>query len=186
MALRRQGGVLRLGNYSSLGEVLGKGTFATVYKGFNSDTMEPVAIKEIDLTRLETMNAKHKEHLKQEVDVMKVAEHPNIVGLLEVRTNRSPTRNDFLFITLEYCNQGDFRKYLDQQRLTEGQALYFMRQFGTSLSHPSPSSFSLLTFSFSFSSSLLSSIPHSQDPQESSDSSSQGPAVSAREEHCSS
>lgn len=130
--------MLRLGNYSSLGEVLGKGTFATVYKGFNSDTMEPVAIKEIDLTRLETMNAKHKEHLKQEVDVMKAAEHPNIVGLLEVRTNRSPTRNDFLFITLEYCNQGDFRKYLDQQpnrRLTEGQALYFMRQFANGLKY---------------------------------------------------
>jgi len=127
---------LRLGRYSSLGDVLGKGTFATVYKGFDSDTMEPVAIKEIDLTRLETLNAKHKEHLQQEVDVMKGAVHPNIVALLEVRTNRSPTRNDFLFITLEYCNQGDFRHYLDQQpgrRLSEGQALYFMRQFAEGL-----------------------------------------------------
>ncbi|KAM0896031.1 hypothetical protein ACQ4PT_023419 [Festuca glaucescens] len=75
-----------MGRYR-LGRLLGRGSFAKVYKAHDVSTGEAVAIKVFDkeaVRRSGTM-----EQVKREVDVMRRIRHPNVVRLHEVMATRS-------------------------------------------------------------------------------------------------
>lgn len=68
-----------VGNYV-LGSMLGRGSFAVVWRGKHVSTAKTVAVKEIDVKML---NAKLRQSLECEVSILQRVEHQNIVRLLE-------------------------------------------------------------------------------------------------------
>ena len=58
------------------GEVLGQGAFGVVYLGLNNDTGELMAVKQMGT---EEVSAKELKTLKNEVDLLRKLQHPNIV-----------------------------------------------------------------------------------------------------------
>ncbi|CAD6573780.1 MAG: Serine/threonine-protein kinase, partial [Tremellales sp. Tagirdzhanova-0007] len=67
----------RIGNYL-VGVEIGRGSFATVYKGYRSKTRDPIAIKAVSRQKLTT---KLLENLESEINILKVISHRNIVSL---------------------------------------------------------------------------------------------------------
>ena len=70
-----------MGRYK-LGRLLGRGSFAKVYKAHNISTGEFVAIKVFDKEAVHRSGTV--EQVKREVDVMRRVHHPNVVRLHEV------------------------------------------------------------------------------------------------------
>ncbi|KAJ4705993.1 Mitogen-activated protein kinase kinase kinase [Melia azedarach] len=88
------------------GKLLGRGTFGHVYVGFNSDSGEMCAMKEVTLFD----DAKSKESAKQlmqEIALLSRLRHPNIVQYYG-----SKTVGDKLYIYLEYVSGGSIYKLL--------------------------------------------------------------------------
>lgn len=74
----------RVGAYSFVANeasLLGKGTYASVYRGHHSATKDVVAVKVVDLHNRSKLDM---HYLEQEVRLMSNTAHPNIVRLLEV------------------------------------------------------------------------------------------------------
>lgn len=64
-----------------MGGHIGSGSFAIVWRGRHRLTGQDAAIKEIDLSRL---NSKLRSSLESEVAILRGIHHPNIVALLDV------------------------------------------------------------------------------------------------------
>lgn len=113
-------------------ELLGKGTFATVYKGVKQST-EIFAIKAIDVNDLIfRFDRNLKDLFNREISILQKSKgHPNIVCL-----HRSYEISDHIFLFLEYCAGGDL-KYLirsrESGRLTERLARRLMRDLTAGL-----------------------------------------------------
>ncbi|VAH64122.1 unnamed protein product [Triticum turgidum subsp. durum] len=75
-----------MGRYK-LGRLLGRGTFAKVYKAHNISTGEVVAIKVFDKQAVRRSGTV--DQVRREVDVMRRVHHPNVVRLHEVMATRS-------------------------------------------------------------------------------------------------
>jgi serine/threonine protein kinase len=71
----------KITDFYKFDHVLGEGGFATVYHGTHRITKKVYAIKSIDLYKI---HADKLDMLRNEVDVMKLLDHPNIVRLYEV------------------------------------------------------------------------------------------------------
>ncbi|KAL5482758.1 CDC15_2 [Sanghuangporus weigelae] len=81
-----------------LGDSLGKGAFAQVYRALNMKTGETVAVKEIQLANIPKAELGE---IMSEIDLLKNLNHANIVkykGFLNTR--------EFLYIILEFCENG--------------------------------------------------------------------------------
>ena len=107
-----------------LDQVLGEGTFGTVYLGYKSQSPEiPLAIKQIKL------NSKTEEDIAtsclREVKILRTLENKNIVKFYDAfRTTRN------IYMIYEYCDGGDLdklRKSSKNNYLSEAQTLVFMR-----------------------------------------------------------
>lgn len=89
-----------------VGPEIGRGSFASVYKGQNINTKIPVAVKSIQIARL---NKKLLENIDHEISILKRLKHPHIVSLLD----NYKTSSHF-YLIMEYCSLGDlsffFRK----------------------------------------------------------------------------
>ncbi|OIR57886.1 MAG: CMGC/CDK protein kinase [Amphiamblys sp. WSBS2006] len=84
-------------------EKLGSGTYATVYLAINRDTQQKVAVKITKLDREEGIPAAS----LREVALMKAAQHPNILPIIDV------VHTEKIFaIVVEYIPDGDLRKAL--------------------------------------------------------------------------
>lgn len=83
-------------NNYSLGERIGRGAFATVYKAIDLKTGEFVAIKEIPLAKLGSVDS-----TMSEIELLQELEHPNIVKYLGFMKDQ-----ERLSIVLEYCENG--------------------------------------------------------------------------------
>lgn len=86
-----------VGNYS-LGAVLGKGGFGTVYSGLDIENGDFVAVKQINLQKIpkDQLNS-----IMQEIDLLKNLNHANIVKYIKyVKTK------EYLCIVLEYVENG--------------------------------------------------------------------------------
>lgn len=86
-----------VGNYS-LGAVLGKGGFGTVYSGLDIENGDFVAVKQINLQKIpkDQLNS-----IMQEIDLLKNLNHLNIVKYIKyVKTK------EYLCIVLEYVENG--------------------------------------------------------------------------------
>ncbi|XP_050388079.1 mitogen-activated protein kinase kinase kinase 3 [Argentina anserina] len=91
------------------GRLLGRGTFGHVYVGFNSESGQMCAIKEV---RLITDDQSLKECLKQlnqEINLLSQLSHPNIV-----RYHGSEMGEEALSVYLEYVSGGSIHKLLQE------------------------------------------------------------------------
>ncbi|CAM9269194.1 unnamed protein product [Chrysoparadoxa australica] len=108
-----------IGDYTLSKQVLGQGSFSTVYLGTNSRTNELVAIKQVK----HQINKKMQDNLEREIAFLKRFRHPNIVAL------HGTVMHHERYIILEYCPGGDLHAFIKaHQRLTEDVALHFLRQ----------------------------------------------------------
>ena len=57
----------------NLKNVIGQGSYATVYKGYTTDTHEDVAVKMIDKKLF--LNAYNLKNIQSEIDIMKMVSH---------------------------------------------------------------------------------------------------------------
>lgn len=88
----------KLLNDYQLGDSLGKGAFAQVYRALNWATGEAVAVKEIQLSNIPKGELAQ---IMSEIDLLKNLNHPNIVkykGFV-----KTP---EYLYIILEFCENG--------------------------------------------------------------------------------
>ncbi|KAI4995523.1 hypothetical protein ZWY2020_035426 [Hordeum vulgare] len=118
-----------VGEYE-LGEMVGKGTFAEVFRAVHATTGARVAVKEIDRRRVD-------DHVRrgilQEMSILGSLSHPNILRLIDtIETGEK------LFLVLEYCDGGDLEAYRlthggPRNRLPEATARDFARQLAEGL-----------------------------------------------------
>ncbi|RDA83722.1 hypothetical protein CP532_0230 [Ophiocordyceps camponoti-leonardi (nom. inval.)] len=78
---------------------IGKGSFAQVYMGWHTETKAAVAIKSVELARL---NKKLKENLYGEIQILKALRHPHIVALHDCVESST-----HINLIMEYCELGD-------------------------------------------------------------------------------
>lgn len=100
----------------SLNDLLGSGSFGSVYRGINTLTKEQVAIKLVNFTlglnnkSMEKLNSL-KISLHNEVTNMRMIDHLNIVKLLDFKK----TAKNF-YLVCEYCNDGNLENYLNSKK----------------------------------------------------------------------
>ncbi|KAF7293085.1 Other ulk ulk protein kinase [Mycena indigotica] len=87
-----------------IGSHIGKGSFATVYKGYNEEDHKTVAIKTVLRSKL---SPKLFENLQSEIQILKSLSHRHITKLIDiVRTERN------IYLIMEYCAGGDLTNYI--------------------------------------------------------------------------
>uniref|UniRef100_A0A3B5A4C9 Tyrosine-protein kinase n=1 Tax=Stegastes partitus TaxID=144197 RepID=A0A3B5A4C9_9TELE len=90
-----------------LGELLGKGNFGEVFKGTLQRDKTPVAVK----TCKEDLPPELKIRFLSEARILKQYDHPNIVKLIGVCTQRQP-----IYIVMELVPGGDFLSFLRKRK----------------------------------------------------------------------
>lgn len=132
--LRITTGYFSLTDKYEIKETLGKGRFGVVKLGINKPTNQQVAIK---ILRKNDMTEEDKTQTKQEIEILKVCQHPNIIRFYEAFEN-----DEFFYLIMEYCSGNDLFTYLEIRhfKLTEKQAcliiqrilsaIYYIHSFG--------------------------------------------------------
>lgn len=96
---------LDLGAFTQ-GERIGKGSFATVYKGLQKSTNTAVAIKVVHRAHL-NKDKRLLDNFEAEMRILKKLKHPHVVSLIEV----VQTQTDF-HLVMEYCSLGDLSYFI--------------------------------------------------------------------------
>jgi calcium-dependent protein kinase len=96
-----------------LGPVLGEGGFATVRRAKHKITGARVAVKTIDLCKIQKDKL---EMLENEIEVMRMLDHPNIVRLYETYSDRDQFK---LHLVMELCEGGDLLDFLIKTEILE-------------------------------------------------------------------
>ncbi|KAF4630328.1 hypothetical protein G7Y89_g7812 [Cudoniella acicularis] len=95
---------------------IGKGSFATVYRGIHKPDGALVAIKSVNLSKL---NKKLKENLYCEIEILKGLHHPHIVALIDCRESAT-----HINLVMEYCELGDLSYFIKKRdKLQDNPAL---------------------------------------------------------------
>ncbi|CCL99070.1 uncharacterized protein FIBRA_01082 [Fibroporia radiculosa] len=91
---------------------LGKGSFATVYRGYHEQTHRQVAIKTVSRASL---SPKLFDSLQGEIEILKTLSHRHITRLLDiVRAERN------IYLIIEFCAGGDLSNYIRKRGRVEG------------------------------------------------------------------
>lgn len=88
-----------------IGQEIGKGSFATVYKCSSRKSHEAVAIKSVVRSKLKSK--KLIENLEIEISILKTMKHPHIVGLLDYHQTAS-----HFHLVMDYCSMGDLSYFI--------------------------------------------------------------------------
>ncbi|KAF9546293.1 Suppressor of Sensor Kinase (SLN1) [Mortierella hygrophila] len=96
---------------------IGSGTFGTVYLGTNSDTGELIAVKEI---RFQNASMSLVNSIHDEMKVMKMLHHPNIVRYDNIEVHRHK-----VFIFMEFCQGGSLADLLEHGRIEDEKVIKF-------------------------------------------------------------
>ncbi|KAM3140513.1 hypothetical protein pb186bvf_007325 [Paramecium bursaria] len=83
-------------------KMLGKGSYAKVYKVVNKSKQSVFAVKMLIKEKMK-INQKHKFQVHKEIDILRCLDHKNLMKLVEVHEDQ---RN--IYIILEYLNGGQF------------------------------------------------------------------------------
>ncbi|KAF9964249.1 Suppressor of Sensor Kinase (SLN1) [Mortierella alpina] len=94
-----------------MAKFIGAGTFGTVYLGTNSDTGELIAVKEI---RFQNASMNLVKSIHDEMKVMKMLHHPNIVRYDNIEVHRHK-----VFIFMEFCQGGSLADLLEHGRIED-------------------------------------------------------------------
>ncbi|XP_056173020.1 mitogen-activated protein kinase kinase kinase 5-like isoform X2 [Syzygium oleosum] len=112
------------------GQLIGRGTFGSVYIASNQETRALCALKEYELLPDDPNSAECIMQLKQEIEVLSQLRHPNILQYYgsEIVDNR-------LNICLEYAHHGSIDMYIQEHlgALTESIVCNFTRHIVTGL-----------------------------------------------------
>lgn len=92
---------------------IGGGAFGTVYSAVNLDNGEILAVKEIKIQDTNTMK-KFFPSIKEEMSVLEMLSHPNIVQYYGVEVHR-----DKVNIFMEYCEGGSMASLLEHGRIED-------------------------------------------------------------------
>ncbi|KAI0180141.1 Serine/threonine-protein kinase ATG1 [Hypoxylon sp. FL1284] len=91
----------------TIGSEIGKGSFAQVYMGKHKESGALVAIKSVELARL---NKKLKENLYSEIKILKRLRHPHIVALHDCIESST-----HINLMMEYCELGDLSLFIKKR-----------------------------------------------------------------------
>ncbi|KAJ8504707.1 hypothetical protein OPV22_005593 [Ensete ventricosum] len=91
------------------GKLIGRGTFGHVYIGFNSESGEMCAMKEVTLFMDDAKSKESAKQLGQEISLLSRLQHPNIVQYYGCEMI-----DDKLYIYLEYVSGGSIHKLLQE------------------------------------------------------------------------
>ncbi|XP_073013473.1 mitogen-activated protein kinase kinase kinase 3-like [Typha latifolia] len=91
------------------GKLLGRGTFGHVYLGFNSESGQMCAIKEVNVISDDANSKECLKQLSQEITLLSHLSHPNIV-----RYHGSELVDGALSVYLEYVSGGSIHKLLQE------------------------------------------------------------------------
>ena len=85
-------------------EPLGKGAFATVYKGNDTSSNIQYAIKKIKkMNKKQFQKDRAYDNVLEELNVLKTLEHPNVIYLHEIIDD---PKNDSIYLVTEYLSKG--------------------------------------------------------------------------------
>ena len=105
---------------------IGRGSFAVVWRARHVTTRAKVAVKEI---QLEKLNRKLRESLESEISVLRRSRHDNIIKLHDIIKEERR-----IFLVLEYCAGGDVSEFIRRVgRVEEPVARRFMAQIASGL-----------------------------------------------------
>ncbi|KAF5351469.1 hypothetical protein D9757_012058 [Collybiopsis confluens] len=90
---------------------IGKGSFATVFKGYHQESHKQVAIKTVKRDKLTT---KLFENLQSEIQILKLLSHRHITRLIDIVQSQ---RN--IYLVMEYCSGGDLTNYMKKRGRVE-------------------------------------------------------------------
>lgn len=110
----------QIGRYVYSTRAIGKGAFSRVYKGFDIDSDEIVAIKIIDKMQLRDSLV---DKLYEEISLLSKLQHP---GVAELRDFLNDEENFYLI--LEYCAGGDLSGLIKKGKIEEDVARNYMYQ----------------------------------------------------------
>jgi serine/threonine protein kinase len=117
----------QIGRYVYSTRAIGKGSFSRVYKGFDVNTDEIIAIKVID--RLE-IREQLVDRLKEEISLLSSMSHPHIVEFRDFIQDR-----ELFYIILEYCAGGDLSHSIKRGKISEAVAQSYMAQIASALAY---------------------------------------------------
>eukprot|EP01017_Pseudomicrothorax_dubius_P023211 TRINITY_DN2487_c0_g1_i5.p1 TRINITY_DN2487_c0_g1~~TRINITY_DN2487_c0_g1_i5.p1 ORF type:complete len:146 (-),score=41.60 TRINITY_DN2487_c0_g1_i5:35-472(-) len=107
---------------------IGKGSFSTVYKGFNIETNELVAVKVVDTTIFK--NNYHTKLLISEIEALKNLRSEHIVRFYDMKS----TKNN-VYIFMEFCGDGDLYSLTNGKKLPEAEAKEYLIQLVEAVSY---------------------------------------------------
>jgi len=106
-------------NYDMEKKKLGEGSYGSVCRGKNKSTGKVHAVKSISKAQM-----KNVDRFKQEIAIMKMMDHPNIIKLYETFEDH---RN--IYLVMELCSGGElFDRIIESGHFTEVQAAILMQQ----------------------------------------------------------
>ncbi|XP_050263156.1 mitogen-activated protein kinase kinase kinase 1-like [Quercus robur] len=104
------------------GELLGSGSFGTVYEGYTEDGYF-FAVKEVSLLDQGSQGKQNISYLEQEISLLKQFEHDNIVQYLGTEKDESR-----IYIFLELVTKGSLASLYQKYRLRDSQVSAYTRQ----------------------------------------------------------
>ncbi|KAG6887596.1 hypothetical protein C0995_014130 [Termitomyces sp. Mi166 len=108
--------------YVIVGDI-GKGSFATVYKGYHEETRQQVAIKTV---KRDNLTAKLFDNLKSEIQILKSLSHRHITRLIDIvlikyiNLLKKKRAERHIYLIMEYCDGGDLTNYIKKRGRVEG------------------------------------------------------------------
>ena len=95
----------KIGPYM-LQKLIGTGSFAKVFKGIDTRSSEPVAIKMISKENLDSSKLAT---IEKEISILRLLQHPNIVQIKDIKKTQKN-----IYLVLEYCHLGDLDSYIEK------------------------------------------------------------------------
>ena len=106
---------------------IGKGSFSTIYKAFNTNDNKEYAIKEVIIDKKSI-----KSNVKREFLVLKKLNHPNIVKLHDLIID---TNYNNIYFVFDYFKNGDLAHFLDNKPLKEKFCKKYSKQLADGLKY---------------------------------------------------
>ncbi|RKP24493.1 kinase-like domain-containing protein, partial [Syncephalis pseudoplumigaleata] len=90
-----------------VGSEIGRGSFATVYKGRHRSTGQRVAVKAVSRSKL---TKKLLENLESEIKILKSVRHDHVVHLFDCQKSEK-----HIYLVMEYCSLGDLTDFIKRR-----------------------------------------------------------------------